>query len=133
MTDSTGKSEFHFPSTLDLNVAECCSNIERSTSMLLNVSQTLSVSGASYEALRTVLRLRPLTCSILMSITDYSKGFGGKYGVQTDRQDAVSGITSDHKFLNFSLRRALKGSSERNLYNVLFHLPFSRSKESRNI
>ena len=22
-----------------------------------------------------------------MSITDYSKGFGGKYGVQTDRQD----------------------------------------------
>jgi len=69
--------------------------------MLLNVAQTLSFSGASYEALRTVLRLRPLTCSILMSITDYSKGFGGKYGVQTDRQDAVSGITSDHKFLNF--------------------------------
>lgn len=32
-----------------------------------------------------------------MSVADYSKGFGGKYGVQSDRQDAVSEITSEHK------------------------------------
>ena len=47
------------------------------------------------------------SCAVLttfVSFIDYSKGFGGKYGVQSDRQDAVSPISEKLHLEKYSLR-----------------------------
>lgn len=47
------------------------------------------------------------SCAVLttfVSFIDHSKGFGGKYGVQSDRQDAVSLISEKFHLQKCSLR-----------------------------
>ena len=56
---------------------------------------TLVASPHSHHSTYRYVRSGLLLCTCVVCIVDYSSGFGGKYGVQKDRQDS-SAVGFDH-------------------------------------